>query len=199
MQWVSLNSRSLVMLNFSSSLSNRRPFWTSSASFPIQVINMATQRRFVLFQRLVTSSYASQTCRHCFHSLDKFPLWISLFGGKDTLHIKVEAIVVVDEGVGAGTVTPDCEVELSSSVIQLHLSSLWIWSFPLINTPSFSIKALSFRFWNHERCGLLVPKLNWLTSGHVIRSTNNVISSQPIGPLVPHTSKKATIANDYAC
>ena len=29
----------------------------------------------------------------------------------------------------------------------------------------------------------------------MIRSTNNVLSSQPIGPLVSHTSKKATIAN----
>ena len=95
------NSRTFVMLDFSSSLANGRPLWTSSASFPKQVINVATRGRFVLFRRSVTSSYASQTCCHCFHSLDKFPLWIFSFGRKDTFYIKVE--VVADEGVGART------------------------------------------------------------------------------------------------
>lgn len=164
MQWVSHNSRTLVVLDFSFSLANRRPLWTSSASFPIQVINVATQRRFVLFRRSVTSSYASQTCCYRFHSLDKINFYCEFPASMVKtimLHIKVEATVLVDEGVGM--LAPDCDVVIH---IQLHLSSLWISSLLLINTPSLTIKALSSHFWHHEKYGLLVSKLNWLTSGH---------------------------------
>ena len=115
---------------------------------PIQVINMVTQRQFVLFRRSVTSSYASQTCCYCFHSLDKINFYCEFPASMVKtimLHIKVEATVLVDEGVGM--LAPDCEVALAVVIhIQLHLSSLWISSLLLINTPSLTIKALSSHF-----------------------------------------------------
>ena len=37
---------------------------------------------------------ASHTCRHFFNSLHKLPLCISSFGGKDTLHIDDEAVIL---------------------------------------------------------------------------------------------------------
>ena len=43
-----------------------------------------------------------QSCRHCFHSFERFSQRISSFGGKETLHenVVVEVLVpLVDDGV----------------------------------------------------------------------------------------------------
>jgi len=84
----------------SSSLCLCLPLWTSRASFLLQVINVATRKRLVLFRNSVTSSKPSHTCRHCFHSLERFSQRISIFGGKETLHENVVVLVaLVDGGV----------------------------------------------------------------------------------------------------
>ena len=46
------------------------------------------------------------TCRHCFHSLDNFPLCISSFGGKDTLHINEEAMILAEGAVAPEFASP---------------------------------------------------------------------------------------------
>ena len=68
---------------------------------PIQVINVATRRRLVFFRDSVTSSQASHTCRHCFHSFERFTQRTSSSGGKETLHenVVVVFVLLVDGGV----------------------------------------------------------------------------------------------------